>query len=165
MWDLQQDFKQERDFSLSETHNNKQQSVRKNVLFLCRFLSIILSDTNLTIKGRRLQMECVNGHAQYKHMVLLYWHMVDHTTLQLAGDWPPERFRLRLFSLTELLWFRRIRSFCSSTVIFDFTSAGNTALFGRSCEKVWHTNAFQSQSQWKLVVPFETFCRWIDSNT
>ncbi len=50
--------------------------------------------------------------------------------------WLLERLMLRLLSLTELLWFLRILSFCSSTVILDFTSAGNTALFGLS----WDTH-------------------------
>lgn len=59
------------------------------------------------------------------------------TTLKLGGSGPADRLRLRLLSLMELLWLRRIRSFCSSRLILDLNSAGNTALFGRSCRWKW----------------------------
>lgn len=72
----------------------------------------------------------------YREDLILYfiYDTVERTTLMLPAGCPA-RFRLRLLSLTELLWFRRRRSICSSALILDLISVGNTALFGRSWER------------------------------
>lgn len=77
-------------------------------------------------------------------MVWVGKKVLIRTTLKLGGSGPAERFRLRLLSLMELLWLRRIRSFCSSRLILDLNSAGNTALFGRSYRWKWQKNPWGS---------------------
>lgn len=50
----------------------------------------------------------------------------------VSGCWLPSSCRLRRFSFMEPLWWRFMRSICSSTLIFTFVSLANTALFGLS---------------------------------
>lgn len=51
---------------------------------------------------------------------------------RVSGCWLPGSCRLRRFSFIEPLWWRFMRSICSSTLIFTFVSLANTALFGLS---------------------------------
>lgn len=50
----------------------------------------------------------------------------------VSGCWLLGSCRLRRFSFIEPLWWRFMRSICSSTLIFTFVSLANTALFGLS---------------------------------